>query len=532
MKKYLSLLKASMSYDMNIFKYTNKNMKGYAKNLFPLFLALVVMFSIGTLTYPLAENLSKINLTYIMISLVASSLTLLTAIEAIYKSQNILFDAKDNDLLMSLPIPKSYIISSRLLKLYTFQFLFNLLFIIPTSIIYIYFKKPSISYYISTLLFSTLLPIIPTIIGSFIGLGIKKLSSRFKSQKIIQTIFSIIMLLIIMAMSFGLENITNSIVTNADKVNNIITGIFYPIKLYLNLINKLNAIDIIKLLIINIVPAYLFVLLASKFNLTNANNDSNKISSKKKNGYNYDKSSKLIALTKKEFKKYISTPVYMINTFFSIIMFIGVVLLASFKFDIVINYLTTNGGEQISISDIYEMIPKFFISLIIFTSCLTSITSSSISLEGSRINILKSLPVSTKTILKSKILNSILITIPFLIIGDIIAACSFKFSLIDIISSFLISIILPIFVAVFGLIVNLKYPKMNASSDTEVVKQSASSMISTLSGMVFATIIIAILFTIESKYISLIITFIIAILTLITYRVLIIYGDKRFKEIN
>ena len=73
---------------------------------------------------------------------------------------------------------------------------------------------------------------------------------------------------------------------------------------------------------------------------------------------------------------------------------------------------------------------------------------------------------------------------------------------------------------------------MNASSDTEVVKQSASSMISTLSGMLFATIIIAILFTIESKYISLIITFIITILTLITYRVLIIYGDKRFKEIN
>lgn len=73
---------------------------------------------------------------------------------------------------------------------------------------------------------------------------------------------------------------------------------------------------------------------------------------------------------------------------------------------------------------------------------------------------------------------------------------------------------------------------MNASSDTEIIKQSASSMISTLSGMVFATIIIAILFTIESKYISLILTFIIAILTLISYRVLIIHGDKRFKEIN
>ena len=38
-------------------------MKGCAKNLFPLFLALIVMFSIGTLTYPLAETLSKVNLT-------------------------------------------------------------------------------------------------------------------------------------------------------------------------------------------------------------------------------------------------------------------------------------------------------------------------------------------------------------------------------------------------------------------------------------------------------------------------------------
>ena len=74
-----------------------------------------------------------------------------------------------------------------------------------------------------------------------------------------------------MAMSFGLENISNSIVTNADKINNLITGIFYPIKLYLNLINKLNAIDIIKLIFllyckhdirIIIIPIYLKELLA------------------------------------------------------------------------------------------------------------------------------------------------------------------------------------------------------------------------------------------------------------------------------
>ena len=42
MKKYLSLLKASMSYDMNIFKYTNKNMiKNHKRtiNTSPVFLS-------------------------------------------------------------------------------------------------------------------------------------------------------------------------------------------------------------------------------------------------------------------------------------------------------------------------------------------------------------------------------------------------------------------------------------------------------------------------------------------------------------
>ena len=45
------------------------------------------------------------------------------------------------------------------------------------------------------------------------------------------------------------------------------------------------------------------------------------------------------------------------------------------------------------------------------------------------------------------------------------------------------SILLIFFTAAFGLLINLKYPKMNASSDTEVVKQSMSSMISVFSGM-------------------------------------------------
>ena len=47
------------------------------------------------------------------------------------------------------------------------------------------------------------------------------------------------------------------------------------------------------------------------------------------------------------------------------------------------------------------------------------------------------------------------------------------------------SFILPIFAETLGIIVNLKYPKLDAENDTEVVKQSMSSAIAVFTGIIF-----------------------------------------------
>lgn len=62
-------------------------------------------------------------------------------------------------------------------------------------------------------------------------------------------------------------------------------------------------------------------------------------------------------------------------------------------------------------------------------------------------------------------------------------------------SIFIMSIITIFLQSVIGLIVNLKYPKMNATNDTEVIKQSMSSTISVFIGMsLFIISILAIVF--------------------------------------
>ena len=103
--------------------------------------------------------------------------------EGIYKSQGILFEARDNDLLFSLPIKKSQILLVRIIKLLAFQFIYNLMFILPAFVIYIYFERPGINFYLISLLMSLLISIIPTIVSSILGYMVKLVSSKFKSKK-------------------------------------------------------------------------------------------------------------------------------------------------------------------------------------------------------------------------------------------------------------------------------------------------------------------------------------------------------------
>ena len=137
--KTISLLKAILSENMNLFNYqTKKNSKKITKVLIPIFLFIIVCFSVGIYAFALGKLLHKVNLTYIMLSIFIASVSMLAFIEGIYKSQGILFEAKDNDLLLSLPIKKSTILFSRIFKLLVFEYLYNLLFLLPAFAVYIY----------------------------------------------------------------------------------------------------------------------------------------------------------------------------------------------------------------------------------------------------------------------------------------------------------------------------------------------------------------------------------------------------------
>ena len=541
MKKLISLLKATMSQDMSLFKIKSKNQSKARKIFLPILLALILMFAIGSYAFMFAEELAPNYLTYIILTIFIMITSLLTLIEGVYKSQGILFEAKDNDLLFSLPISKSKIFFTRLFKLISFQFLYNSLFMLPVIVVYAMYEKTNVSFYILSFIMLVLLPIIPTIIACIIGYIIKGIASRFKAKNLVQVIFTSAILLIIFYVSFNMQNMITSVTQNANSINEIITKIYYPAGLYIRLIQNFNIIDFIILLVINIIPAMLFVYIASIFyfkitsRLGEKGNNSKKANFEKSVDKVFKVKSQLSSLINKEMKRFFSTPIFMINAGFGMVLILAVTIAISVNFDGMINNFMQGNDIEISISEIKTMMPKIFYGVVVFTSCMTCITSSMISLEGKSFNITKSLPVAPKKILLAKVLTSNIISIPVILISDIIFFIVFKVKMIDILFILVASIIIPTFTAILGLLINLKYPKMDATSDTEVVKQSMSSMLSVFVGM-FTGILSIVIIIMGSKinldlFIILeLVAFSIIVFTL--WKILKKYGTQKFRTIN
>ena len=469
--KLFSLLKAVFSQDMSLFKFKSKTKNRFKKILLFIFLFGSVGYSVGFYQYYLAEELNKINQTYLILSLSIFGVSILALFEGIYKSQNILFDCKDNDLLFSLPISRESILFVRIVKLLVFEFIFNIMFLVPTFIVYSMFESVDINFYIMSIIISILIPIIPTIIACFVGYFIKLFSSKSKSSKIVQTLLTTVAFVAVFFFLTSYDSIIGQMTDTISKYGNKF-NYYYVIRAYIELIKGFNIITFIKLLLVNIIPFILFILIAKKYYFNIISNSKNHYKSKNSK-VNIIVRKPLISLIIKELKRYFSSTVYMFNTAFGFILVFVVSIAGAIKGKTAVIELFKAYG----ISD-KAPIEMIIYCLIFIALSMTSISSSSISLEGRTINYTKSLPINYKDVLKSKILSCLIIELPLILISIVVFTIGFHINLIYVILFILISIGVILVNANIGLLINLKHAKLDWNNETEVVKQSFSTMLS------------------------------------------------------
>ena len=487
MGKLFSLLKASMTDGMQIFRISKNSAKGKKSNQTGLLIAIAALigFSIWVYADKLLDSLTDVGAGFVVLTLFVIITSVLTLVEGIYKSGDLLFNCRDDDLMLSLPIKKSTVLFIRVFKLYVFELLYNSLFLIPAMIAYAIRTDVSWTFYLSSLAAILLLPIVPIVIGCIIGGVIVGVSSRFRLKNLVQIIVTMAFLLGIFIVFSNINSVIAGIAANATSINDVITRLYYPAGAYIGMVTNFSIINFLIFIAVHIAIFGVMLLVLSKiYYKINSRAKTIKIHTHK-TAYKIKRRSVIHAIIAKEFNKFINTPVFVINAGFGLVLFVVACVLVNVNLDSITSFLQNYDVElDFNLAEIVKQFaPAILFCLIVMASVMSSITSSMISLEGRAFNILKSIPVKPTTIIISKVLAAVLVMLPFILIGDLIMFAKFDFNLLEIILILLASIVLPLLAELIGIALNLKYPKMNAENDAEVVKQSISTLIATFLGM-------------------------------------------------
>jgi ABC-2 type transport system permease protein len=192
---------------------------------------------------------------------------------------------------------------------------------------------------------------------------------------------------------------------------------------------------------------------------------------------------------------------------------------------------------MLTLEQIKAYLPVVLFGLICFASFMSSITCSMISLEGKAFNILKSVPINPFKVILSKIYTAVIIMLPCILIGDLIMFIKFNFSIFEILILLIASVVLPLVAETIGILVNLNHPKMDAENDAQVVKQSMSSMVAVLLGMLLTILTFSSLFLCIGYKININLILFIVVNAFIVIEILLLAymnkkGVKRFNKIQ
>ena len=428
---------------------------------------------------------------------------------------------------MSLPIKSSTILASKLLGMLSVTYIEAAFVLFPASIVY-FIRAGNLSwtYFLMLAIGFIFVPMIPLVVASILAVLITYISSRFKYKNLITIIFSMVFFLLIMLISFKTQDFINSFVRNSESIAEGISKVYIPALYLKKALIEFNIFYLIQFIAISLIPFVVFILIFSKtFRGINGKlGESYKKANYKIGELNLN--SEMKALTMMEVRKYFSIPIYVLNTAFGmILMLVGAVFSFFVK--------PENLAMIVEIPNSQNILPIGLLVATFFVIGLAPTTSSSISLEGKNLWIIKSLPIDVKKIFKAKIYLNLLVTVPIAVISNVLLFISLSLNIKYLIFNIFILIMYAIVSAMVGLLINLYFPKLQWTSATTVVKQSASVLLSMVFTLIFiATVVCVIIFTYKNTLLFLLIILILLILLIIILRgVLNSKGKEIFKNL-
>ena len=376
--------------------------------------------------------------------------------------------SSDHDYIFSLPLEKWQAKLSIIIYQYILYFILTFVLCLGTQITLILIEHTAINNLIYIILLSICIPSLAIIMSMMITIIVRSILHFLKvNSHLIVSLLSFVLLVTPIITSYVKQGMTKP---KLGIINSTILS--FPILGGLSMQRQLTIVGIV---VFTFIMSYMFLITVSyKYDnlITLFRNKSNTLST----NYQLDTRSPFTSLLKREIKLYTSSFSYMSNTSLMPILLLAVSIIYMLYGNKLIPELVLYNKINISSDKIYY---------ILFTTCLvlTTTTSCAISIEGRKIWILESLPISILEISCIKLILNILLFIPGLLFV-FINCLTMDLHVVQFIQAVFLLISNLIFVSYFGLFINLKFPNFNWSNEMEVVKQGISTILTAVVSMI------------------------------------------------
>lgn len=439
------------------------------------------------LAYKLCQPLVAAGLDWLYFTLLSLIAVALGTFGSVFNTYSGLYLAKDNDLLLSMPIPVRDIMISRLLGVYLMGLLYSGIVLIPAAVVYLIFAPVSVAAVIGVLLLILLISVTVLLLSCLLGWAVAKISLKLKNKSFITVLLSLLFLGAYYFIYFKAQDAIAGLIANAAAWGERFRNAAYP----LYLLGRIGTGDPLAMGVwtagIALLTALLWWLMSRSFlRIATSSGNTAKAVYREQTAKNHSVNS---ALFGKELAHFLKSPSYMLNCGLGLVfLLIGVVLLAV-KGGAVLTILREEG-----LSELLDVVPLFFCVALGWMIGTIDITAPSVSLEGKTIWLSQSLPVTPWQVLRAKLSVQLVLTAPLVLICSITGVIVLRPDPLSGVLMFVLPQVFTLFQALFGLMLNLLRPSLTWSNEIYPIKQSMSVFVALFGGWIIGLLPLAIYF--------------------------------------
>ena len=470
LKKQLFEIFRSYFYDAKKNKARSRLATALYIGLFVLLMAGILGGIFTLLAVKLCGPLAAAGLDWLYFALMGGIAVLLGAFGSIFNTYAGLYLPKDNDLLLSMPVPVSSLVAARLSGVYLMGLMYSAVVILPAVVVYWATVGVTASAVLGGLVLALLISLAVLVLSCALGWVAAKISQKLRNKSLVVVLASLVFIGLYYFVYFKAQSVLQDLLANAGTYGAQIRSRAYPLYLF----GSVGACDWTAMGLVTLSQAALHIATSTGKTARRTYRET-ALRRRSVDG----------ALLHRELAHFAANPAYMLNC--------G---LGTFLMPICAVAVLWKGGSLFVMldalfADTEGSVPVLLCVLLCGLASMNLMTAPSVSLEGKSLWLMQSLPVEPWQALRAKLRMQVLLTVPPLLLCVMCAAMVYPLGPAGLLVTAVFAASYALLGALAGLTLGVKMPVLTWTDQLMPIKQSAPVMLTLFGGMGYTILLFA-----------------------------------------